>query len=102
MNHNLPLISRRHALGLAATAAGAWAAGSWTSNALAAASLASKRLVIRSETPYNAEPELPPLVKEWITPHRLFYVRNHGTLPKIEEGEFKISVTGLVNRPLVL
>lgn len=95
-------IHRRQALGIFGATAGLLAASSWSPRLLAADSLASKRLVIRSETPFNAEPELPPLVKDWITPHRLFYVRNHGTLPKIEESAFKLSVTGLVNRPVEL
>eukprot|EP00325_Prymnesiales_sp_UTEX-LB-985_P002555 CAMPEP_0174696862 /NCGR_PEP_ID=MMETSP1094-20130205/2894_1 /TAXON_ID=156173 /ORGANISM="Chrysochromulina brevifilum, Strain UTEX LB 985" /LENGTH=836 /DNA_ID=CAMNT_0015893729 /DNA_START=39 /DNA_END=2549 /DNA_ORIENTATION=- len=50
--------------------------------------------------PFNVEPPLPALMEHgFITPAALHYVRNHGAVPKIEWGEHKLSVSGLVDKP---
>ncbi|KAJ3039959.1 hypothetical protein HDV00_011625 [Rhizophlyctis rosea] len=46
--------------------------------------------------PFNAEPEVPDLYAAGdITPPELHFVRNHGPVPKIQWGEWKVVVDGL-------
>jgi sulfite oxidase len=56
-------------------------------------------LIVRTPDPHNAEPPLPALVENRITPVRHFYVRNHGPMPKIDAKSVKIKIEGLVDRP---
>ena len=67
-----------------------------------AASGAAKELIARQETPWNAEPSLDRLPGSWITPLRHFYVRSHGAVPAIDPATYRLSVGGLVERPLSL
>ena len=60
------------------------------------------RLIVRSAKPLNAEPALEDLVADWITPVERFYVRNHGATPTFDAGAFRLSVEGLVGKPLQL
>jgi sulfite oxidase len=57
------------------------------------------RLLTHGLVPHNAEPRLNDLVRSWITPNDLFYVRSHAPVPEIDSGSFELSVEGLVNRP---
>lgn len=59
-----------------------------------------KDLLTRQETPLNAEPKLERLTESWITPFRHFYVRSHGTTPAVEPQDYKLTIEGLVDRPL--
>jgi sulfite oxidase len=59
-------------------------------------------LIVRSVNPPNAEPALEKLVANWITPNELFYVRSHAVAPRIDAKSFTLTVSGLVNKPLVL
>jgi len=56
--------------------------------------------------PFNSEPPLPDLWKEgFLTPTRLFYVRNHGVVPRVtrEEGlNWSFDIGGLVDNPCTL
>ena len=56
--------------------------------------------------PFNSEPPLPDLWKEgFLTPTRLFYVRNHGVVPRVtrEEGaNWSFEISGLVDNPCTL
>jgi len=61
--------------------------------------LPGKRLVARTATPYNAEPELARLVEHWITPLETFYVRSHGEVPTLGDQPWELAVEGLVERP---
>jgi sulfite oxidase len=63
---------------------------------------AGKRLIVRSAKPLNAEPTLEDLVADWITPVERFYVRNHGATPAVDAEAFRLSVEGLVEKPLQL
>jgi sulfite oxidase len=56
-------------------------------------------LLTHSQTPHNAEPRLNDLVRSWITPNDLFYVRSHATVPVIDAESFELSLEGLVHRP---
>ncbi|HET8985587.1 MAG TPA: molybdopterin-dependent oxidoreductase [Trueperaceae bacterium] len=57
---------------------------------------------IRSHEPFNGGPDLRAMVNSFITPTHLFFVRNHGAVPQIDPAAYRLSVGGLVTRPLVL
>jgi sulfite oxidase len=57
-------------------------------------------LLTRQAAPYNAEPALARLAESWITPIRHFYIRRHGSVPRVEPEAYELRVTGLVERPL--
>lgn len=59
-------------------------------------------LLVRQEQPFNAEPPAELLRQSVITPAELFFSRNHAPLPTIEAARFRLSITGLVDRPLRL
>src|SRR5439155_10205151 len=48
-----------------------------------------------SETPLEA-------VQSWVTPTRLFFVRNHFPVPEIDLATWRLKVAGCVERPLTL
>lgn len=58
-----------------------------------------KRLRVHTAEPLNAEPELPALVENWITPVEAFYVRSHGSTPLVDARTFRLSIEGAVERP---
>ncbi|TXT18095.1 MAG: sulfite oxidase, partial [Planctomycetota bacterium] len=60
------------------------------------------RLLVHSKAPMNAEPLLPDLVKSWVTPIESFFIRSHGNTPEIKANSFRLSVEGLVEKPLML
>lgn len=60
----------------------------------------TKDLLFRTTEPRNGEPELEKLVKSWLTPTELFYVRSHAPNPVIEPTQFQLRVEGLVRRPM--
>src|SRR5882762_6782276 len=45
-----------------------------------------------SETPLEG-------VRSWVTPNRLFFVRNHFVVPEIKLADWRLSLDGLVARP---
>src|SRR5262245_3176646 len=61
-----------------------------------------KRLIVRSAKPLNADPALHDLVADWVTPVERFYVRNHGATPTIDVDAFRLSIEGLIDKPLQL
>jgi len=61
-----------------------------------------KRLVVRASQSLNAEPALEDLVADWITPVEGFYVRNHGPTPTVDVESFRLSIEGMVEKPLQL
>lgn len=91
--------------------AGAGAAGLWLTptgvSALAPpatrrVSEETKSLVVRTESPLNAEGQLHTLPQASLTPHQHFYVRSNGPVPKIKAEDFRLTVEGLVEKPLTL
>ena len=50
----------------------------------------------------NAEGNLARLVSSWMTPVEDFYIRSHAPVPKVDSGQFRLSVEGLVRKPLSL
>jgi sulfite oxidase len=74
-----------------------WLAGS---QAATAAERAVSGLIVHTQSPLNAEPKLDALVQSWITPVDSFYVRSHAPNPMIDPASFRLTVEGLVERPL--
>ena len=59
-------------------------------------------LIVRSASPYNAEPPLDRLRAGFVTAQRDFYVRSHGDIPRLDEATHRLRVQGLVTTPLEL
>lgn len=73
---------------------------SWTADSPAES---DSPLIVRSQGPLNAEPPLDQLIKNWITPTELFYVRSHAaTNPEVDVETFRLTVDGSVEKPLAL
>jgi DMSO/TMAO reductase YedYZ molybdopterin-dependent catalytic subunit len=60
-----------------------------------------EQLIVRSLQPDNLEPPVQ-LLKTWVTPTELLYVRNHLPTPEMHAGEWRLTVEGAVNTPLKL
>ncbi len=58
--------------------------------------------VVHELDPYNAEPARAALDGHLITPLDTFYSRNHGPIPQIEPGQWRLRLDGLLDRPVVL
>lgn len=101
---NPPAISRRHLLGRAGAAALVWAgSGRWQVAAQDLVTLPDgKQLIVRTPQPLNAEPALHRLSENWITPLESFFIRSHGNVPSLEVSAHRLSIEGLVERPLTL
>lgn len=106
-------LSRRHFLSRSASGFAGAAAASVLPWSLASRTYAAGRdeapvdpakadLIYRTRTPRNGEPKLSKLVENWITPTPQFYIRSHGVNPTIVADEFKVSIDGMVEKPLVL
>ncbi|XP_021713782.1 LOW QUALITY PROTEIN: sulfite oxidase-like [Chenopodium quinoa] len=55
-------------------------------------------LKINSKEPFNAEPHRSGLISSYVTPVDLFYKRNHGPIPIIDDIErYRLSVMGLIS-----
>lgn len=52
-------------------------------------------LIVRKDAPFNAEPDITDLVKNYITPEEYFFCRNHGPLPDLDESKHLIEINGL-------
>ncbi len=52
-------------------------------------------LIVRKDAPFNAEPAPPDLIKNYITPEKYFFCRNHCPLPDIKEEEHVITIDGI-------
>ena len=59
-------------------------------------------LVIRSAEPLNAETSVPDLAGGAVMPTRRFYLRDHFPIPNLDGQSYRLSVRGLVERPLDL
>jgi sulfite oxidase len=60
------------------------------------------RLIVRQEEPLNAGPPPDLLCAAELTPYELFYVRNHGGVPRVDPQAFRLEVGGLARRTLAL
>jgi DMSO/TMAO reductase YedYZ molybdopterin-dependent catalytic subunit len=59
-------------------------------------------LVVHRAHPLNCETSIPALIGGLVMPNAHFYVRNHFQIPTFDAGSFRLTVGGLVERPLSL
>ncbi|CBI21356.3 hypothetical protein AAG906_023415 [Vitis piasezkii] len=60
-------------------------------------------LRINAKAPFNAEPPRSMLITTYVTPVDLFYKRNHGPIPIVDDIErYSVSVRGLIENPKML
>lgn len=58
--------------------------------------------IIHQERPLNAGAPLGLLSQCHVTPHELFFVRNHGNVPEVDAAAYRLEVGGAIGRPLSL
>jgi sulfite oxidase len=58
--------------------------------------------VVRDSQWYNSGPPPELLRREFVTPVDLFFTRNHAAVPAVDPAVYRLTVSGLVERPLVL
>lgn len=58
-------------------------------------------LTMLSSTPCSAETPAALMGDDWLTPNELFFVRNHHPVPDMDEGAYRLEVSGvgMVRRP---
>ncbi|HEX3556089.1 MAG TPA: sulfite oxidase [Thermoanaerobaculia bacterium] len=59
-------------------------------------------LIVRQADPFNGGPPSGLLLGRFITPYELFFVRNHGGVPVVDEGAYRLTVDGMVETSLSL
>ncbi|MFF3437260.1 sulfite oxidase [Streptosporangium sp. NPDC002721] len=59
-------------------------------------------MVVHGTEPYNAEAPPGALADQILTPLDTFYSRNHGPVPDLDPESWRLTVDGLVERPLTL
>jgi len=107
MNHE-PVsfrMSRRRYLAATILSSGFLSRDWLTSGSVAAAEIrspAKQNLLVRSAEPYNAEPALDRLTNSFVTPIDQFYVRSHGSQPELDLESYRLTIDGLVERPVTL
>jgi sulfite oxidase len=57
--------------------------------------------IVRQPDPFNGGPP-PERLLSFVTPTELFFVRNHGGVPAVDRSAWRLTVDGLVERPLSL
>jgi sulfite oxidase len=62
----------------------------------------SSGLLVRQGEPFNGGPAAGHLLGSFVTPNELFFVRNHGGVPTVDPASWRLTVEGLVERPLSL
>ena len=96
-------LNRRDCLGIAISGSGLWwSSRPWESFAADAVGPARHYLLVRSETPFNAEPRLEKLSAAYLTPVETFFVRNHGNQPTIDPQAYRLTIEGAVDQSLTL
>lgn len=59
-------------------------------------------MIVHGDSPFNAESTRTALALGDITPIDAFYARNHGPVPDIRTQDWRLTISGLVDRPLSL
>jgi sulfite oxidase len=62
----------------------------------------SHDLIVREAAPLNAEPPLTALSQYFVTPNKLFFIRNHGVVPNVDPVNYRLAVNGMVKASLSL
>ncbi len=60
------------------------------------------QFITHTEHPVNGGVPLPLLREHAITPNDRFFVRNHGTIPVVDPARYRLTISGLVDRPFHL
>jgi sulfite oxidase len=55
-------------------------------------------LVVHQEHPLNAEPAGDILRQSFLTPQEHFFVRTHGSIPKVDPANYRLRITGMVQQ----
>ncbi|MEY2580482.1 MAG: hydroxyacylglutathione hydrolase [Ilumatobacteraceae bacterium] len=74
----------------------------WASAGLPTVTAADDGLVVHRINPLNCETAIPALVGGVVMPNARFYVRNHFETPTLDATNWRLTVGGLVERPLEL
>ncbi len=90
------VLNRRELLQRAGLVAPCWLAG----NVMLAAE--PPAMLVHGLDPHNSETRLDRLIESWITPNELFYVRSHAPVPQVDVDQYRLTVEGLVKKPLSL
>ena len=98
----LDLLSRRDLLRHGTVGVLAWSIGSRVGRSQEAPPnpVGAAGLIARQTVPFNGEPPLNKLVENWITPVDSFFVRSHGNVPEIAAKDLKLTIDGMVEKPL--
>jgi sulfite oxidase len=95
-------LNRRDCLKLAVAGTGLWLPSRSINLFAADAAPARHELLVRTETPFNAEPGLQKLPQAYLTPVENFFVRNHGTQPTIDPQAYRLTIDGAVDQPMTV
>ena len=68
------------------------AAGTWGKAVFAKENSYDTGPIVHRQFPLNAEPRPPQLAAGFLTPQADFYVRNHGTMPKLSEDGYTVHI----------
>lgn len=60
------------------------------------------KFIVRERDPFNGGPPPDLMTASFITPNDLFFVRNHAPVPTVDVAAYRLTVEGLVERPLSL
>jgi len=55
-------------------------------------------MIVRDQSPFNAEPPAAVLAEGGVTALDAFYARNHGAFPDIPVEEWRLTVDGMVDK----
>jgi len=88
------MLNRRSVLQLSGGAVVAGLTASRWNQALAQAGVVPRGLIVHRPQPLNAEPPLARLRAAFITLQPDFYVRSHGTIPKLTREGYKLRIGG--------
>ena len=59
-------------------------------------------MIVREQEPLNGGPPPHLITRSYVTPNDLFFVRSHAPVPQIDPEEYRLSIDGLVDRPVEL
>ena len=58
--------------------------------------------IVREQDPFNGGPPPNLIAQDHVTPTNLFFSRNHAPVPNVDPDNFRLTVGGLVDRPMEL
>jgi len=88
------VLNRRELLKRTGLAVPFWVAGN------VALAVEPSAMIVHQTVPHNSETRLGNLIESWITPNDRFYVRSHAPVPTVDVDQFRLTIEGLVKKPL--